>query len=68
MLIYGNNEQVRRRMAGGSSLRLLQQVRQQLIVSFPTSYRWAVSQTTLLMALALPSICGCRFSQFCAVL
>ena len=68
MLIYGNNEQVRSRMDGGSSLRRLQLVRQPLIASFPTSCRWAVSQTTLLTALESPFICGFHFSQFCAVL
>ena len=68
VLIYGDNEQVHSSMAGGSSLRLLQLVRQQLIASFPTSCRWAVSQTILLTVLERPSICGFRFSQFCAVL
>ena len=66
-LIYDFNEQVHSRMAGGSSLHRLQLVRQRLIASFLTNCRWVVSQTTLLTALVRPFICGCRFSQFCAV-
>jgi hypothetical protein len=68
MFVYGNNEQVHNQMAGGFSPHILQLVHQQLIASFPTSYRWEVSQTTLLTALLRPSICGCHFSQYCAVL
>jgi hypothetical protein len=68
MLIYLHNEQVRSSTAGGFSLHGHQQARQQLIASFPISYRWAVSQTTLLTVLARPFIFGFHSSQFCAVL